>query len=319
MSSSDVKIVNGQIRPRSKALKTLKRALKSWQLYTLLIPALIYYIVFCYGPMYGVQIAFRNYSPTKGIWGSEWVGLRHMIRFFNSYYFLDLIRNTLTISLFNLVLGFPMPILLALCINELKNGAFKKTVQTVSYAPHFISTVVMCAMIINFTNPNIGIINRVITSFGGEAIPFMTMPKMFPGVYVISGVWQGMGWGSIIYLASLAGVDEQLHEAAMVDGATRMQRLYHINIPHIVPTMIIMLILNSGTIMSLGADKAFLLQNDLNIDRSEVISTYVYKSGLINAQYGFSAAVGLFNSVINMIMLWTVNFISRKVGENSLW
>jgi putative aldouronate transport system permease protein len=301
------------------AMRTLKRALGSWQLYTLVLPALIYYGIFCYGPMYGVQIAFRDYSPTRGIWGSEWVGLQHLIQFFNSYFFTDLIRNTLTISLFNLALGFPMPILLALCINELKNGVFKKSVQTISYAPHFISTVVMCAIIINFTNPTTGIINRVIMALGGEAIEFMTTPSWFPAVYVLSGVWQGMGWGSIIYLASLSGVDEALHEAAMIDGATRLQRVWHINIPHIIPTMVIMLILNSGAIMSLGADKTYLLQNDLNVDRSEVISTYVYKSGLLSARYSFSAAVGLFNSVINMIMLWTVNMISGKVSENSLW
>ena len=302
-----------------RANRKLRGILQNWQLYTFLIPALIWVIMFRYSPMYGVQIAFRDYSAARGIWGSNWVGLRHFIRFFNSYYFFELIRNTAVISLYNLLLTFPLPILVALTINEVKNGPFKKIVQTASYAPYFISTVVMCSIILIFLNPTTGIINRLIMVFGNEAVDFMSKAAWFPTVYVLSNVWQGTGWGSIIYLASLSGVDEQLHEAAMIDGATKLQRIRNINIPHIVPTMIILLILNSGSILSVGHEKVYLLQNALNTDTSEVISTYVYKSGLINAQYSFSSAVGLFNSIINLIVLVIVNTIARKVGEDSLW
>ncbi|MCL2060467.1 MAG: ABC transporter permease subunit [Oscillospiraceae bacterium] len=302
-----------------RANRKLRGILQNWQLYTFLIPALVWVIMFRYSPMYGVQIAFRDYSAARGIWGSNWVGLRHFIRFFNSYYFFELIRNTAVISLYNLLLTFPLPILVALTINEVKNGPFKKIVQTASYAPYFISTVVMCSIILIFLNPTTGIINRLIMVFGNEAVDFMSKAAWFPTVYVLSNVWQGTGWGSIIYLASLSGVDEQLHEAAMIDGATKLQRIRNINIPHIVPTMIILLILNSGSILSVGHEKVYLLQNALNTDTSEVISTYVYKSGLINAQYSFSSAVGLFNSIINLIVLVIVNTIARKVGEDSLW
>ena len=295
------------------------KILRNWQLYTFLIPAIVWIIMFRYAPMYGVQIAFRDYSAARGIWGSSWVGFKHFIRFFNSYYFFDLIRNTVVISLYNLILTFPLPILIALTINEVRNGPFKKIVQTSSYAPYFISTVVMCSIILIFLNPTTGIINRLIVLLGGESVDFMSKAAWFPSVYVLSNVWQGTGWGSIIYLASLSGVDEQLHEAAMIDGATKLQRIIFINIPHIVPTMVILLILNSGSILSVGHEKVYLLQNALNTDTSEVISTYVYKSGLVNAQYSFSSAVGLFNSIINLIVLVIVNSIARKVGEESLW
>jgi putative aldouronate transport system permease protein len=269
--------------------------------------------------MYGVQIAFRDYSASKGIWSSAWVGFKHFARFFNSYYFFDLIGNTLGISIYNLLITFPLPILVALALNEVRVGAFKKVVQTVSYAPYFISTVVMCSIIVTFLNPTTGIINRLIVLFGGGAVDFMTRPSWFPTVYVLSNVWQSTGWGSIIYLASLSGVDVQLHEAAMIDGASKLQRLLFINIPHIIPTMVILLILNSGSILSVGHEKVYLLQNTLNIDASEVISTYVYKSGLVNAQYSFSTAVGLFNAIINLIVLAAVNTFARKFGEESLW
>lgn len=299
-----------------------KRLLKCWPLYVLALPALIYFAIFCYGPMYGVIIAFKNYKAAKGIMSSPWAaqyGMEHFIRFFNSYYFWILLRNTVVISLYNLVLGFPLPIILALCLNEIRNGPFKSTVQTATYAPYFISTVVMCGMLITFLSPTSGIINKLIEMTGGAAIPFLAKADWFPTVYVISNVWQGTGWGSIIYLATLSGVDEQLHEAATIDGASRWQRMVHINVPYIIPTMVILLILNSGSILSVGYEKIWLLQNELNMDRSDVISTYVYKSGLVNAQYSFSTAVGLFNSVINLIILVTVNNLSRRISENSLW
>lgn len=303
----------------SRRLSSVKKVLHSWQLYTLLLPALLWYLIFCYGPMYGVQIAFRDYSAANGIWGSSWVGFKHFLRFFDSYYFFDLLRNTFVISIYNLVVSFPLPILLALGLNEVRSGSFKKIVQTSSYAPYFISTVVMCSIITTFLTPETGVINRVIELFGGESIPFLSKASWFPTVFVLSNVWQATGWGSIIYLAALSGVDEQLHEAAMMDGATKLQRVWHINIPQIVPTMMILLILNSGNILSVGHEKILLLQNHLNLDTSEVISTYVYKSGLVNAQYSFSTAVGLFNSAINLAVLFIVNSIARKAGENSLW
>jgi putative aldouronate transport system permease protein len=299
--------------------KTLKKILINWDLYLFLLPSLVLVILFAYFPMYGVQIAFKNFSAAKGIWNSQWVGVEHFIRFFKSYYFWQLIKNTLTLSVYGLILGFPLPILLALGLNELKDGVFKKTVQTVTYAPYFISTVVMCGMIIAFLNPETGIINKLIEAFGGSRVSFLTEGSKFPSVYVLSGVWQGTGWGSIIYLAALTGVDPQLHEAAIIDGATRLQRIWHINIPSIVPTMVVLLILNTGGLLSVGYEKILLLQNSLNAETSEVISTYVYKTGLVSAQYSFSTAVGLFNSAINFIILVAVNTIASHVSENSLW
>ncbi|RKN85177.1 ABC transporter permease [Paenibacillus ginsengarvi] len=292
---------------------------KNWELYLFVLPTMAYFIIFHYFPMYGVQIAFRDYTPSLGIWGSPWVGLEHLKRFFDSYYFWTLIKNTLGISLYELVVGFPVPILLALALNELRDGAFKKWVQTVTYAPHFISVVVMAGMIIAFTSPGSGLINLAIKAFGGEPVPFLTEPGWFKSVFVLSGVWQSMGWGTIIYLAALAGVDPQQHEAAMIDGATRFQRVWHINLPSIVPTMVILLILNVGSFMSVGFEKVFLLQNPLNLESSDVISTYVYRSGLVQGQFSFSAAIGLFNSVINFILLLTVNRIAKRLNETSLW
>ncbi|MEF3307004.1 ABC transporter permease [Paenibacillus sp. GYB003] len=307
-------------RPNRTARRSgWKSVRKNWELYLFVLPTMAYFIVFHYVPMYGVQIAFRDYSPSQGIWSSPWVGLDHLQRFFDSYYFWTLIKNTIGISLYELIVGFPVPIVLALALNELRNGAFKKWVQTVTYAPHFISVVVMAGMIIAFTSPGTGLINLAIKAFGGEPIPFLTEPGWFKTVFVLSGVWQSMGWGTIIYLAALAGVDPQQHEAAMIDGATRLQRVWHINLPSIVPTMVILLILNVGSFMSVGFEKVFLLQNPLNLESSDVISTYVYRSGLVQGQFSFSAAIGLFNSVINFILLVAVNRIARRVNETSLW
>ncbi|WP_213585025.1 sugar ABC transporter permease [Paenibacillus sp. J2TS4] len=292
---------------------------KNWDLYLLILPILAYYIIFHYIPMYGLQIAFKDFIASKGIWGSPWVGLKHFERFFESYYFWRLIKNTLLIGVYELVVGFPVPILLALMINEVQAKFFKRTVQTVTYAPHFLSTVVLIGMMMIFLSPESGMINQIIQRLGGEPISFMTRPEWFKTLYVFSGVWQQMGWSSIIYLAALSGVDPQLHEAARVDGAGRLRRIWHINLPGILPTIIILLILNIGSILGVGFEKVFLMQNELNKDSSDVIATYVYRSGILGAQYSFSAAVGLFNSVINFIMLISVNFIARKVGETSLW
>ncbi|NOU85332.1 ABC transporter permease subunit [Paenibacillus sp. LMG 31460] len=292
---------------------------KNWDLYLLISPVIVYFIVFEYIPMYGLQIAFKNFVAVKGIMGSPWVGFEHFDRFFRSYYFWRLIKNTLGISLYSLVVGFPAPLILALMINEVRSKRFQKFVQTITYAPHFLSTVVMVGLILMFLSPNKGIINHLIQIFGGQPIAFLTEPAWFKSVYVFTGVWQGMGWGSIIYLAALAGIDPQMHEAAIMDGASRIRRIWHINLPSIMPTIMILLILNMGHVMSVGFEKVFLMQNNLNVEASDVISTYVYRNGILGAQYSFSAAVGLFNSVVNFLLLLIVNSIARRVKQTALW
>ncbi len=301
---------------RTKALRYLRR---NGQLYLLLIPVVAYLLVFHYAPMYGLIIAFKNYSIRLGILGSKWVGFAHFKRFFNSYYSMETISNTLTISLYSLLAGMPMPILLALSLNEVRTKWFKRTVQTITYAPYFISTVVICSMIFLFLSPSSGVINRLVEAFGGERKYFMGLPSMFKTIYVLSGVWQYTGWNSIIYMAALSGIDPQLHEAAMIDGAGRFRRIWHINLPGILPTVVILLILNSGTVMSVGFEKIFLLQNDLNRSASEVISTLVYRQGLIQNDFSYSTAVSLFNSVVNCVLLVSVNQIARRLGDTSLW
>jgi len=311
--------LKSSIRIQSRRYKAKKIFKKNWQLYLMVLPVVTYFIIFHYVPMYGVQIAFKDFIPAKGITGSEWVGLKHFIRFFDGYYFWRIMKNTLGIGLFELLVGFPVPIILALMINEVRLKFFKRTIQTVTYAPHFLSTVVMVGMIIIFLSPDAGIINQVIRLFGGKEISFMTEPSWFKSVYVFSGIWQQMGWSSIIYLAALSGIDPQLHESAKVDGANRLQRIWHVNIPGIMPTIIILLILNTGSIVSVGFEKVFLMQNDLNLEASDVIATYVYRSGILSAQFSFASAVGLFSTVINFIMLITVNTIAKRVGQSSLW
>jgi putative aldouronate transport system permease protein len=303
----------------TKRTKTWKGIIKNWELYLFIAPALLYFLIFCYGPMYGIQIAFKNFIPTKGITGSPWVGFDHFVRFFHSYYFWDLIWNTLSISLYSLAVGFPIPIILALAFNEIRNGYFKKLAQTVTYAPHFISMVVMAGMIITFLSPSTGIVTNIIEGLGFHSPEFLTDPRWFKTMYVFSDVWQSAGWGTIIYLAALSGVDPGLHEAAIIDGASRFQRVRHINIPTLVPTMTILLILSMGSLLGVGFEKILLLQNPLNMTASDVISTFVYRSGLVSAQYSFSTAIGLFNSVINAVLLIVVNQVVRRISDNSLW
>lgn len=305
---------------RKKApLFSARRLKENWQLYVLILPAFLTLLIFSYFPMYGILIAFKDYVPTLGIWGSPWVGMKYFNQFFNSYYFWDLIRNTLGIQIYGLVVGFPLPIILALALNEMKDGFWKKFAQTVTYAPNFISIVVLGGMLIAFLDPSTGILNHLLGIFGVKPIAFMSDPKWFKTVYVLSSVWQGTGWGSVIYLAALAGVDPALHEAAIVDGASKVQRIWHINLPAIVPTMVILLILNVGSLFSMGYEKILLLQNPLNMSSSNVIATFVYSQGLINGQYSYAAAVGLFNSIINAVLLIAVNWIASKVSDNSLW
>ncbi|QCI86187.1 sugar ABC transporter permease [Vagococcus zengguangii] len=303
----------------SRMSETWKKIKKNRQLYLFILPAFLVILIFSYIPMYGIIIAFKDYVPALGIWGSPWVGFKHFQRFFDSYYFWDLLKNTLGISIYSLIVGFPLPIILALALNELKDGKFKKITQTVTYAPNFISVVVMVGMIVAFLNPSTGLINHVLDFLGFERMDFMSDPKWFKTVYVLSGVWQSTGWSSVIYLAALSGVDPELHEAAVVDGASRLRRIWHINLPTIRPTMVILLIMSVGSIMSLGHEKILLMQNPLNLESSNVISTFVYQQGLLDAQYSYATAVGLFNSVINAILLISVNKVADKLNETSLF
>lgn len=306
---------------RSKSTKKmLKNILKNYQLYILLIPALAYIIIFHYGPMYGVQLAFKNFVATKGITNSPWVGLKHFNRFFSSANFLLVIRNTITINLYSLCINFPIPIIFALMLNNVTHKRFKSFVQTVTYAPHFISTVVLVSMMLVFLSPRSGFINIILKNYLGiEPIFFMAKNELFKSIYVFSGLWQNMGWAAIIYIAALTGIDRELHEAAVVDGANKIQRIIHIDIPGIMPTMVTLFILNMGSIMNVGFEKVFLMQNSLNLEASETISTYVYKVGLVGADFSYSTAVGLFNSVINFLMLLIANSVSKKVTEVGLF
>ncbi|ERL65729.1 ABC transporter permease [Schleiferilactobacillus shenzhenensis] len=319
MAVSAQTLVKPTEKKRKPALFNAKRLKKNWRLYVLILPTFLCFLVFSYIPMYGVLIAFKDYVPVLGIWNSPWVGFKYFNQFFQSYYFWDLIRNTLGIQVYGLIVGFPLPIILALALNEMKDGVWKKFSQTITYAPNFISVVVMGGMIIAFLDPSTGIINHALQAVGIQPIAFMSDPKWFKTVYVLSSVWQGTGWGSVIYLAALAGVDPALHEAAIVDGASKIQRIWHINLPAIVPTMVILLILNVGSLFSMGYEKILLLQNPLNLSSSNVIATFVYKQGLLDGQYSYAAAVGLFNSAINAILLIVVNKIARRVSDNSLW
>jgi putative aldouronate transport system permease protein len=292
---------------------------RHWQLYLLIIAPMAYILIFKYIPMYGAQIAFRDYSVIKGFSGSQFVGLKHFQSFFQSPNFWLLIKNTLGISLYSLAVGFPAPIILALALNEIKNAKFKKTVQMVTFAPYFISTVVMVSMIIIFLSPRLGFVDYIVRGLGFESINFMGSPDYFKSIYVFSNVWQGIGYGAVIYLAALAGINPELYEAAKVDGASRFQKMLNVDLPGIAPAAIVLLILNVGQIMNVGFEKIYLMQNPLNVSTSEVISTYVYKMGLLGANFSFSSAVDLFNSVINLILLITVNSIAKRISESSLW
>ena len=291
---------------------------QSWQLYVIILPVLLYFLIFKYIPMYGVQIAFKDYIAVEGIFGSPWAGLKHFERFFNSYYFWRLIRNTLGIGLYELAVGTPLPILLALLINEVRVRYFKRFVQTVTYAPHFLSTVVIVGMLFLFLDPT-GIINVFLSIFGVEPVSFMTEANWFKTIYVFSGAWQETGWKSIIYMAALAGINPELHEAAKIYGASRLRRIWHIDLPGIRPTIIILLILHTGNVMSVGFEKVFLMQNELNMRASDVIATHVYRAGIQGAEFSYATAVGLFDSVIGLILLVSVNYIARRTTEASLW
>ena len=308
------------VQPRSTG-HLWKQIKKHWQLYLIFALPFALVLLFSYKPMYGILIAFKDFVATKGILGSQWADpwYKYFEMFVKTQNFPRLMWNTVTLSLYGLIAGFPIPIILAISLNECRNVKMKKTVQMSTYAPHFISVVIIVSILSLMLAPKTGIVNNLIEALGGERIDFFSKPEYFKSLYVWSGVWQDMGWGAIIYIAALSGIDPCLHEAASIDGASRLQRILHINIPGILPTIIIMLILQIGNIASVGYEKVYLLQNDLNMEVAEVISTYVYKRGIVNTSYSFSTAVGLFNNVVNVVMLLIANAISRKYSETSLF
>lgn len=293
---------------------------RRWQLFLFLLPAVVLILIFNYWPMYGAQIAFRNYQPRAGIWGSPWVGLKHFKKFFESYQFSRVLVNTLVLSFYSLVVSFPLSIIMALAINLVRNTRYKKFIQTISYMPHFISVVVIVGLLNQIFSPVVGIYGNIYRLFNGSGYPADILSKAgtFRHMYVWSGIWQNLGWNTIIYISALASVDPELHEAAQLDGASRLKRVFYIDLPTILPTAAIMLILNAGSLMSVGFDKAYLMQNNGNLVTSEIISTYIYKTGMSNgtAQFSYSTAIGLFNSVVNCCMLFIVNKIANKVGDD---
>ncbi len=314
MRKQNLALQNGYCTPLRR------RILLNWQVYVLMLPALIYLIIFAYGPMAGLCIAFMDFRPAKGLFNSDWVGLKHFIRLFGLNKFGRVFLNTLVISLYSFI-TFPLPIILALLLNTCPHKRFKKAVQTVSYAPHFISMVVLVSMLNIFFAPSTGIIGQALRALGLLEGNLMVMQtgSAFKHLYVWSGVWQGLGWSSIIYLGALTGIDPALHESAVIDGANRLQRILHIDVPGILPMVVVMLIMRVGHILGVGFEKVFLMQNSFNILESEVISTYVYNTGIGQSQWSFSTAVGMFNSVVNFILMVTVNAIANKVGDNALW
>jgi putative aldouronate transport system permease protein len=312
--------VNGQFLKKKDPIAVRIRGdlRKNGSLYLMLLPVVVFFLIFHYQPMYGAQIAFKDFSPGLGILDSPWVGFEHFIAFFKSRYFLRVVGNTLMINFKDLVFGFPAPILLALMINEVNSKFYRKTVQTISYMPHFVSQVVMCGLIFEFCSLD-GLFNNIRNIFGLESIAFLQKAELFQGIYVGSSVWQGIGWGSIIYLSALTAIDQEQYESAHMDGAGRLRQIWSITLPNLLPTIMIMLILRIGQMMNIGVEKVMLLYNPMTYDTADVISTFVYRKGILEASYSFSAAVGLFNSGINFILLLTVNKISKRLTQTSLW
>ncbi|MBP1996850.1 ABC transporter permease [Paenibacillus eucommiae] len=304
-------------------MRSHAQLLRGWRrdkyLWLLVSPVLIYYVVFHYIPMYGITIAFKDFTAVKGILGSPWVGMKWMNQFFDSMYFNRLFFNTLKLSVYSLLWGFPIPILFALLLNEVKDGLFKKVTQSVSYLPHFISIVVICGMILTFLSPSTGIVNMAIQAIGLEPINFMSESGWFRTIYIGSGIWQQFGWSSIIYIAAMASINPELYEASTCDGADRWKQMFHITLPGIFPTIMILLVLSFGSILSVGFEKIILLYNPTTYETADVISTYVYRRGLLGSEFSFGAAVSLFNSVINFVLLITFNWLSKKFTEVSLW
>lgn len=317
-ATTSLEIVAPLPLPRNKGRwATIARDLRrNKHIYFMLAPVLLYYLIFHYGPMYGAVIAFQDFNPIKGVLGSKWVGLQNFQDFFASVYFTRLIFNTIAINVLDIIFGFPAPIILALLINELRWNPFKRLVQTVTYLPHFISVVVVVGMLVDFFARD-GLVNQLLAT--SDPVAFMQSPEWFRQLFVGSGIWQHVGWGSIVYLAAIATIDPQLYDAAKVDGADRFRQMWHITIPGILPTIVILLILRMGTMMSVGYEKIILMYNPLTYETADVISTYVFRRGILQADFSFSAAVGLFNSVINFALLIVANRLSRRLTEHSLW
>ncbi|SFE61773.1 putative aldouronate transport system permease protein [Paenibacillus algorifonticola] len=311
-------MLNGGVKRRvsEEARRSLR---KHWQLYLIVIPPVLFFLIFKYYPMLNAVLAFKDYNVIKGIWGSPWVGFKNFQLFFDNPMFWPLVKNTIYVSGYLLLAGFPVPILLALMLNEVGSGRFKRLVQLVTFAPYFISTVVMVSIIMLFLAPRLGFANVALNFFGLDSINFLGEGRMFRSIYVWSDIWQTAGYSAVIYLAALAGIDPTLYEAAKVDGASRFQKIVHVDIPGLLPTITIILILNVGSVMAIGFEKIYLLQNPLNMVHSEIIATYVYRIGLLNANYSFATAVGLFNSLINLVLLVTVNGLAKRLTKSSIW
>lgn len=305
--------------PRTWYVETYRKIRRSRYLYLMVFLPVVYYLIWHYWPMYGVQIAFRDYFPGRGFWSSPWVGLDHFYRFFNSFFFWKLIRNTFIISIYNVLLGIPAPIILALLFNEVKHRKVRSGLQLLSYLPNFISLVVVVGIIKFFVDGDSSVLNKIISSLGGEPIKFLSQGYWPWHTYVWSGIWQTVGWGSLIYTAAISGIPAEQYEAAYIDGSNRWQRIRYITTPNIMPTITILTILSMSSILSVGYEKILLLQSGTNLELMEVISTYVYKSGILESQYSFSTAVGLFNNMVNFVMLIVANAVARRVGETSLW
>ena len=305
------------MRPKTKGFFQAVR--REYGLYLLFLVPLIWYLVFMYFPMYGLQIAFKRYNAKLGILGSPWVGFKYFQQFFGSYYFKDLLVNTLVLNVYQMALGFPIPIVLALVINEIHSQPLKKAVQNVTYIPYFLSMVVVVSMLTLFSNPNYGLFNKIAGIFGEGGVDYMAKEDCFRTMYVLSGVWQNMGFNSVIYIAALSSIDPQLYEAAEIDGASRMRKILNISIPCIMPTIVILFIMRIGSLMNVGFEKVLLMQNNVNMGKSDVISTFIYRNGIQKGQFSYSAAVGIFNSLINLALLVGANMLTRRLGDSSLW
>lgn len=301
------------------AKRLIRQIKREFGLYALILVPLIWYAVFMYSPMYGLQIAFRRYNARLGITGSPWVGLLYFNQFFGSYYFGNLIVNTIVLSVYQMAIGFPIPIVLALIINEIRSRPLQKAVQNVTYIPYFLSMVVIVSMLNLFSNPYNGLFNQIGAVFGAAPVDYFAKEEYFRSMYVFSGVWQNMGFNSVIYIAALSGIDPQLYEAAEMDGASRLDRIIHVSLPSILPTITILFIMRIGSLMNVGFEKVLLMQNNINMDTSDVISTFIYRNGIQKGQFSYSAAVGIFNSLINLLLLVSANLLSRRVAKSSLW
>lgn len=303
-------------RPQTRILRTWNKNKALWLLF---LPCLLYYLIFRYAPMFGLVITFKDYNLFKGIWASHWVGLKYYRMFLDNPDFWPLMKNTFLLGLYKLFFGFPAPILLAILLNEVRKAAFKRVVQTVSYLPHFISNVIVASMVIMFLSPTGGLINNLLGVIGIGPINFMNEPGLFRGIYVLSEIWQHIGWETIIYLAALTAIDPQLYEAADMDGASRMRKIWHVTLPGISPAIVITLILNIGKVLEIGFEKVFLMQNPAIYDTADIISTYVYRVGMVQGNFSYGASIDLFMGVISLIFIYTANYISRRVSETSLW